>query len=411
MIWHLVFWCSFALILYVYAGYPLLLALAGRFVRRAEPGPSPELPPVCLVISAFNEERVIRQKIENSLALKYGGRLAIVVASDGSDDATPRIAADYEDLGVELWHSPVRRGKSAVLNEVVPGRREEIVVFTDANSLFAEDAVTMLVNRFREPGVGCVVGELSYASDLTSVGQGEGLYWRYEMKIKELESRLGSVLVANGSIFALRRELFRELYSDVANDFQIPFDAANQGARVVYERRAIAIERSAQLWEEEFGRKVRIVTRGITGFSRLHGRMRGLRLWQFVSHKLLRWSVGAVMLMLLVATAVLVKGSPWFAALLAAQAAFYLAAFAGWRMRSHRRVPRLLYVPFYFVMVNHAAVVAFIRFAMGGRQVVWEKAESTRPADFVGESPSGGRPVSTVSVRSGDAKPGELGGE
>lgn len=378
--WQLVFWCSLALILYIYIGYPALLALAGRVVRRAAPAAPGAAPPVCLVISAFNEEQVIRRKIENSLALEYAGPLAIVVASDGSDDRTAAIAADYRDMGVELWHAPQRHGKNAVLNEVVPRRGEDVVVFTDANSLFAADAVARLVACLDDPRVGCVVGELSYARDLTSVGQGESLYWRYEMKIKELESCLGSVLVANGSIFALRRELFRPLFGDVANDFQIPFDVANQGRRVVYERRALAVERSAERWDEEFGRKVRIVMRGITGFARLHRRMHGMRLWQFVSHKLLRWSAGPILAVLLVATAALSPRSPAFAAFLGAQAACYLAALVGWALRARAHVPRVCYVPFYFTMVNHAAVVAFIRFATGGRQVVWEKAESTRAA-------------------------------
>ena len=376
--WQLVFWCSLGLILYIYIGYPALLAIAGRLVRRRETVPGGGFPSVCLVISAFDEENVIRRKIENSLALKYGGRLSIVVASDGSSDRTTSIVEDYRDMGVELWHSPVRRGKNSVLNEVVPRRTEDVIVFTDANSLFADDAVARLVARLGDPRVGCVVGKLSYARDVTSVGRGESIYWRYEMKIKELESRLGSVLVANGSIFALRRELFRELFVDVANDFQVPFDVANRGRATVYEPRAVAVERSAELWTEEFGRKVRIVMRGITGFERLHRRMRGMRLWQFVSHKLLRWAAGPILAVLFAATAVLAGRSPGYAAFLALQIACYLAAFLGWRMRLRASVPKVLYVPFYFTMVNHAATVAFIRFATGHRQVVWEKAESTR---------------------------------
>ena len=385
--WQLVFWCSLALILYIYIGYPAILAVAARLARsRGNPG-ADGFPSVCLVISAFNEETVIRRKIENSLALEYGGRLSIVVASDGSDDRTAAIAEDYRDLRVELWHSPERRGKNAVLNEVVPLRTEDVILFTDANSHFADDAVAKLVARLRDPRVGCVVGELCYARDLTSVGQGESLYWRYEMKVKELESRLGSVLVANGSIFALRRELYRNLFVDVANDFQIPFDVANQGRRVVYERGAVAVERSAELWEEEFGRKVRIVMRGLTGFCRLHRRMRGVRLWQFVSHKLLRWSAGPILAALFVSSAALAGRSPGFAVFLGLQAACYLAALLGWRMRARPKVPRVFYVPFYYTMVNHAAVVAFIRFASGGRQVVWEKAESTRLVDLADDAP------------------------
>jgi cellulose synthase/poly-beta-1,6-N-acetylglucosamine synthase-like glycosyltransferase len=243
--------------------------------------------------------------------------------------------------------------------------------------LFAPHAVARVAEPFRYPSVGCVVGELQYTRDTSSVGQGESLYWRYESLVKTLESRIASVLVANGAMFAARRALLRELYLDVANDFQIPFDVAGRGAGVVYEPAAVAVERTAELWEEEFGRKVRIVLRGITGFSRLHRRMGALRAWQFVSHKLLRWSAGALLLVLLASSAALAGTSPWFAAFLALQLACYAAACAGWLLR-RRSVPRVLYVPFYFTMVNAAAMVALARFVAGGRQAMWEKAASTR---------------------------------
>lgn len=380
--WPLFFWASLALLLYVYFGYPALLAVLGRLrARAARPGVDHiPLPSVCLVISAHNEDAVIREKIENSLALDYEGGLAIVVASDGSTDRTHDIAREYRDHGVELFQGPIRRGKSAVLNEVVCARTEDVVVFTDANALFAPDAVTQLAGRFRDPAIGCVVGELKYVRDGSTVAQGENLYWRYESLVKVLESRLESVLVANGSIFAVRRTLVRELFQDVANDFQIPFDVANQGQGVVYEPAAVAIERCAELWEEEFGRKVRIVLRGITGFVRLNRRVRGMRAWQFMSHKLLRWSVGVILLVLLASSVALAGRSPWYAAFLALQTACYAAALAGWIARRRRRVPRVLYVPFYFVMVNWAALVAFCRYVSGHRQSTWEKAASTRQA-------------------------------
>lgn len=376
--WQLLFWLSLGLLVYVYAGYPLLLALLGRMRRRATPDASALSPSVCLVISAHNEEAVLRDKIENSLGLRYDGRMAIVVASDGSTDRTDAIASAYQDHGVELLRWPVRRGKSTVLNDVVRERSEDIIVFTDANSLFGADAIACLIDHFRATSVGCVVGELKYVRDESTVGQGESLYWRYESRVKVLESRLESVLVANGSIFAARRELVREIYPDVANDFQIPFDVANQGYGVVYEPRAIAIECSAEHWEEEFGRKVRIVLRGITGFSRLRPRIRGVRLWQFVSHKLLRWSVGAFLLVLLASSMALASRSTGYALFLALQLLCYVAAAAGWAVRRRPSVPRALYVPFYFTMVNWAALAAMVRFVAGGRQAVWEKAASTR---------------------------------
>lgn len=390
--WSLFFWASLALLLYVYFGYPVVLAALGRLRPRVvrpdlERAPFPK---VCLIISAHNEEAVLREKIENSLALAYPGGLTIVVASDGSTDHTNDIAREYHDHGVELLQWPIRRGKSAVLNDVVRERREDVIVFTDANALLAVDAVARLAERFRVQSVGCVVGELKYVRDASTVGQGESLYWRYESCVKVLESRLESVLVANGSIFAARRTLVRELFQDVANDFQIPFDVANQGGGIVYEPAAVAVERCAELCEEEFGRKVRIVLRGITGFVRLHARIRGMRAWQFASHKLLRWSLGAILLLLLASSAVLAAQSPGYAAFLGLQLVCYAAALAGWIARRRQSVPRVLYVPFYFTMVNWAALVALGRFVSGRRQATWEKAASTRHAPPLTGFESGG---------------------
>ncbi len=377
--WLFLFWASLALVLYTYAGYPAILYVMGRLRARREAPSSASAPPsVCLIISAFNEENVIRQKIENSLALERVGPMTIIVASDGSSDRTVAIASEYEDHGLRVHHSSARRGKNSVLNEVVRSVNEDVIIFTDANSLLAPDAVVRLLSRFSNQSVGCVVGELKYAHDATSVGQGESLYWRYESHVKMWESRLGSVLVANGSIFAVRRSLFRDLFHDVANDFQTPFDVANLGYGTVYEPGAVAVERSAERWEEEFDRKVRIVLRGLTGFGRLHSRMHGLRLWQFISHKLIRWYVGAVLVVTLASTIALARTHVFFAAFLALQLTCYLAAFTGWMMRRRETMPRAVQVPFYFTMVNCAALVAMGRFVAGGRQVVWEKAESTR---------------------------------
>ena len=377
--WLFLFWASLALVLYTYAGYPAILYVIGRIRGRRETPATPlATPSACLIISAFNEENVIRQKIENSLALERVGPLTIIVASDGSNDRTVSIAREYQDHGVHVHDSPLRKGKNATLNDVVRGITEDIIVFTDANSLLSRDAIVRLAARFSDPTVGCVVGELKYADDTTSVGEGENLYWRYESRIKLWESQLGSVLVANGSIFAIRRPLFRDCFPDLANDLQTPFDVANQGYGTVYEPRAVAVERTAELWEEEFGRKVRIVLQGLTGFARLSSRMHGVRLWQFVSHKLIRWWVGASLVVTLIATAMLARDNPWFSAFLALQLACYTLAFGGWLMRRSEKMPRALQVPFYFAMVNGAALVAMGRYVAGSRQVVWEKAESTR---------------------------------
>jgi cellulose synthase/poly-beta-1,6-N-acetylglucosamine synthase-like glycosyltransferase len=379
--WEFLFWCSAAVIVYPYIGYPALLYLFAR-LKRLETVENHDAawPTLCLLISAFNEEKVIRKKIENSLSLKYPkDRLRIMVASDGSTDNTVRIAGDYEDLGVEVFHIPQRRGKSAIINDAMKTINEGVVVFTDANCMFAEDALEKLARHFSDSQIGCVVGKLRYVErHLSSVGKGEGAYWKYEAKISMLESELRSVLVANGPIFAIRRSLFRELYPEVANDFQLPVEIASQGYGVVHDPDAVAFERSTIFWREEFQRKVRIVLRGLAGFSILRGKFRGFRLWQFVSHKLLRWVMGPFLLLAFLSNAVLFPFSLVYASFFACQVLFYVAAINGWRLKRTRKPRSIYYVPFYFTMVNFAAIVAIAKFSVGRRQAVWEKAESAR---------------------------------
>jgi cellulose synthase/poly-beta-1,6-N-acetylglucosamine synthase-like glycosyltransferase len=378
--WQILFWFSVGVIFYAYFGYPALLFIVSKIKRKHFASDDEYSPSVCLFISAFNEEKVIRRKIENSLDLDYPKeRLRILVASDGSTDRTAGIVADYEDLGVELYNSSVRQGKSAVINDVMKEIREDVVVFTDANSLFARDALGHLVRHFADERIGCVVGKLRYADrHMSSVGRGEGVYWRYESRISMLESSLGSVLVANGSIFAIRRRLFCDIYPEVANDFQLPIEIGSRGYAVIYEPKAQALERATIFWHEEFQRKVRIVLRGITGFSMLAGRFRGLRLWQFFSHKLLRWMIGLFLVTAFASNAVMYGSSRFYSVVFVLQALFYVLAFNGWRLRKAKRTRKVFYIPFYFTMVNFAAMTGVIRFFLGQRQSIWEKAESAR---------------------------------
>ena len=381
--WQLVFWSSLAFVLYSYAGYPLVLFLMRRFMKRGgQASPVEHYPSVCLLVSAFNEEKIIRKKIENSLSLDYPkDKLTILVASDGSNDRTVPIVEDYEDLGVKLFHRSSRSGKSAVLNEVMKTVRDDIVVFTDANAMFAEDALKRLVERFERPEIGCVVGKLRYVErHTTSVARGEGLYWRYEGLLSRLESSVQSVLVANGSIFAIRRELYPELYAEVANDFQIPIEIGGRGYGVIYEPEAMAFEQSTIFWQEEFQRKVRIIMRGLAGYCKLRNKITGFRRWQFFSHKLLRWAVGPILLVTLMSNAFLMRDSVFYLVTFLGQVFIYLAALNGWRVRQTRKPHPVYYLPFYFTMVNLAAVVATVKFMFGGRQRVWEKAESARLA-------------------------------
>ena len=374
-------------VLYTYAGYPFVLYVIGLFRRRRILRDESYDPRVVLIISAHDEERIIREKIENSLALDYPkDKLKIVVASDGSIDGTNEIVREYEGHGVVLKAFDRREGKSATLNRAVLGLEGDVLVFSDANAFYREDAIRMLVRNLADEEIGCVVGKLVYLSNHSYVGKGESLYWRYESFLNDLESRIKSVLVGTGTIFAVRRELFFPLAKDVANDFQLPAEVAARGFGVVYEGSAIAYEKSTFYFREEFARKRRIIVRGLTGFRALKGDFGGaFRIFQFISRKLLRWCVGPL-LPVLYAANILLLADPVFRALFVLQSAFYILAIVGALLRRGGVQSKILFIPFYFVMVNAASLAAIVTYIGGDRLSSWEKAETTRDtgehADF-----------------------------
>lgn len=367
------------MVVYTYVGYPAILSIL-RFFRKSEVRKDEGYTPsVVLMISVHNEERIIREKLENSLSLNYpADKFKIVVASDGSDDSTNDIVRLYEKRGVTLKKYEHREGKSATLNKAILGLEADVIVFSDANAFYKEDAIRKLVRNLADERVGCVVGRLLYLPNHSFVGKGESLYWRYESFLNELESSLGSVLVGTGTIFALRKELFRPLLKDVANDFQVPAEVASKGYKVVFEPEAIAWERATSRFSEEFNRKRRIIVRGLTGFRALHRDFGGtIRYFQFVSRKLIRWLVGPMLPVLYVSNLVLAK-EPAFLALFVLQNAFYFLAGLGALLRRGGVQFRMLFVPLYFVMVNAASLAAVVTYLCGDRMVYWEKAETTR---------------------------------
>ncbi len=377
-----------SLILFIYAGYPLVLYLLGIFRGRERIYDEKYCPEVIMIISAYNEERVIREKIKNSLRLDYPReKLTIVVASDGSDDDTDKIVTGYSDQNVVLRRFEKRKGKSATINSVMKDLEGDVVVFSDANALYHQDAIRKLVRNFVDRQVGCVIGQLKYFDNKSFVGKGESLYWKYELFLNRLESRLGSVLVGTGTIFAIRRGLFTPVFTNVANDFQLPAEVAAAGYDVVYEEDAIAYEKPTFFSREEFARKYRIIVRGLTGLTNMNGSLGGsLRKFQFITRKLLRWLIGP-MLPLLYFSNLMVLESPVMVVFFALQNTFYALAGIGALMRRGRTQHKLFLVPFYFVMVHSAAVAAIFRYISGRRLSAWEKAETTRDMDRKPASP------------------------
>ncbi|HMA76098.1 MAG TPA: glycosyltransferase family 2 protein [Candidatus Krumholzibacteriaceae bacterium] len=393
----IVFVSLLSVMLYIYAGYPLILFVAGLFRKRSGTDKSYDLPTVALIISAHNESRIIRDKIENSLQLDYPeDKLQIVIASDASDDGTNEIVREYAGKNVYLKAFEKRSGKSATLNRALVGLEDDIIVFSDANAFYRRDAVSKLVRNFKDPDIGCVIGNLTYIDGKSNVGKGESLYWRYESFLNRLESRLKSVLVGTGTIFAIRRRLYRSVSVDIANDFQIPADILSQGFGVVYEPEAVATEKVSTLLTEEFKRKYRIIIRGLTGFGYLRKNFCGPgHIFQFVSRKLLRWWIGPI-LPVLYTVNLFLADEPLFLTLFILQSLFYLLAFTGLFIEGEAKQRKIIYIPFYFVMVNTAALFAIVTYISGRRFSVWDKAETTRD---IQESLSDDRDAEILSAR------------
>lgn len=376
----ILFGCAAVGLVHVYFLYPLSLRLlnpilAGSYEERTDP-----LPSVALIIAAYNEEDVIREKIENSLRLEYPSDLLnIIVFSDASSDRTDEIVTEYEDDGVSLIRIEGRVGKTECQNRVADQVDEEILVFSDANSMYEPDAIRELVRGF-VPGVGCVVGELRYRD--SSDVEGESFYWRYESWIKRLESEFHSLVTGNGSIYAVRASSYVPQSPDRISDFTEPLSIIRNGERVTYAPGAVAWEDTGTSTSEELARRIRIVTRSwnsVAAYTDLLNPFRDARIaYQLVSHKIVRWLSPVLLVVTLGANVGLVLSgtSIYYEAALLGQLAFYALAVVGWfAERFDVEDPLFTHVPYYFVQANYGMFRGFVNFLAGSNIVVWETTE------------------------------------
>lgn len=373
------FWISVAMIVYSYVGFILLTIVVAR-LRNRRVQQKPITPKVSLIIPVWNEERAIAERLDNALALDYPAeQLEIVVASDGSDDRTHAIVADYAKHGVRLLPFP-RRGKIYAIKDAVNLVNGEILVFSDANSMYKSDALRMLVRNFADPQVGGVCGNQVYlkAKKADATSEGEGMYWSFDKWLKTLESLTGSIVSAHGAIYAIRRSLYEPPASAaVTDDFAISTAVIAQGQRLVFESEAIAYEEPTASAALEFGRKVRIMTRGLRGVllrQRLLNPFRyGFYSVVLFSHKVLRRLVPVFLLILLGASWLLSRTHIFYLSAAVAQTLFYLLAGAGYWLRGHR-LGRLkfLYIPFFYCLANAAALIAVTRILRGQRIEFWQ---------------------------------------
>jgi poly-beta-1,6-N-acetyl-D-glucosamine synthase len=376
------FWIIFSLILSIYIGYPFLLWVMGLFVKQTSKGSFSEAncPTVALVISAYNEEAVIREKMKNSLGLDYPkDKLEIIVASE-ANDGTNAIVKEFAQHGVKLFDFDTREGKAPTLQRVLPQLSADIIVFSDANAMYDAQAIKKLTRHFNDAQVGCVSGQLKYLKEENNnIGESEGAYWKYENGIKILESKLGSLLGANGSIFALRRELYLPIDYYRGDDFELPIKILIEGYKVVMESEALSFEKPSQKTKDEFKRKVRIISWNVVSACILFknalrkGRLKVV--FQLFFHKILRWFVGAFCIALL-AVNIFLPGKFFFVFLLLQLFCYLLFFIALILDRTGRNVPKLMNIVYYFVLVNVASLMGLYKAIKLPQSATWDKART-----------------------------------
>jgi poly-beta-1,6-N-acetyl-D-glucosamine synthase len=377
------FWASVGFVTYTYLGYPVLIYLLSKTKPAggaSPPRPIPEMPFVTVIIPAYNEERWIRRKIENTLALDYPReKLQIVVASDGSTDHTVQIANEFAPFGIEVAAFPARQGKQEMLNQLAPRAAGEIIVATDTQAMLEPKALRFLVRHFADLQVGGATGRrVCIVQKQSAPSVGEGLYWRYESWLKESESRVHSCLGAQGQLYAIRKAAFPRV-EKVGEDFFIPMKViASTGLRIVYEPEAVAAIPAAANLSIEFERKARAHVSFLLTLPMIRELLvpwRSRVWWQFISHHVLRMLVPPSLVLMLVCSAILAPESRFYSAILMAQVVFYLLAAGGAVLARYGQRPKLFYVPFYFTFANAALGLAWLRWPTRRFDYAWQRTE------------------------------------
>jgi poly-beta-1,6-N-acetyl-D-glucosamine synthase len=374
------FWISIVAIFYTYIGYPVVVWVLGR-LRNLKVSKSVITPSVTVVIACHNEANNIEARIKNLLSADYPARLLeIVIVSDGSTDLTPDIACRYDSNRVKVFAYNGRRGKATALNIGAKIASGEVIIFADARQWFEPDAIKELVSNFADARVGAVSGELLLDGDAdATVGEGVGLYWKYEKWIRKSESRFNSVIGATGAVYAIRRRLWHPLPKEtILDDVYTPMRIALAGSRIVFDEKARAHDIATDSASREFSRKVRTLT-GNYQLCQLMPRVllpTSALLFQFYSHKLTRLAAPIFFLILLVSNLAIVGANStlFYEASLAAQIIFYASVLAGGYMLKRKRKVRVLNFAYVFSVMNAAALVSLIYFILGKRDV-WVRGQ------------------------------------
>lgn len=384
---ELLFWVLIALVFYTYIGYGILLFILIRLKRIFGPRAfTPDLsyePEVTLVIPSYNEEDIIVKKAENSLSLDYPkDKFRIIFITDGSSDRTPDLLREVE--GIEVLHEDRRAGKSAAENRAMTFVTSPVVVFCDANTMLNKESIRELVKHYSNPRVGGVSGEkrvMSKQADTASAA-GEGMYWKYESTLKKWDYELYTIVGAAGELVSFRSELMTDLEEDtILDDFMQSLRICAKGYRFAYEPKAYAMETASEDVKEELKRKVRIAAGGWQSMSRLTDLLNPFKnftlSFQYVSHRVLRWSVSAFALPLifLLNGILFYQGNPTYGLFLLLQILFYGMGFLGWILENRYIRVKGLFIPYYFIIMNYAVFVGFFRWLKKGQKSTWERAK------------------------------------
>ena len=385
---ELILWLSLFIVVYTFVGYGFLLYIIIRIKRLVKGKPrempvNPDLLPTCtLVVAAYNEEGFMREKIKNTLALKYpAGKLKFLFITDGSDDKTPDIIREYPQI--ELMHQPSRNGKIMAIHRAMKNVRSEITIFTDANTYLNDESIINICRHYADQTVGAVAGEKRVHVDenADASAAGEGFYWKYESTLKKWDSELYSVVGAAGELFSVRTSLYKPVNDNaILDDFMISMLIAMQGYRIVYEPSAYATETSSANVTEELKRKIRIAAGGIQSIIWLKKLLLPfsfpLLSFQYISHRVLRWTITPFLLILAFILNIVLafQGIAFYELLLAGQILFYGMAILGWIMEKRELRIKILFIPYYFCIMNYAVLMGIIRYFKKSQSAVWEKS-------------------------------------
>jgi cellulose synthase/poly-beta-1,6-N-acetylglucosamine synthase-like glycosyltransferase len=375
---QILFWTSIFLVIHSYVLYPIIVLVWASLKKENLPPPQSELPSISLIMSVYNEEKVIIEKLKNIAKIEYPKeKIEIFIGSDCSTDATLELAKSASSERTRIVSFDRRRGKASVLNDLAAAARNEILVFSDADTFYQPDALTKMARHFSDPSVGGVCGNLHLeASKTNSGGKAEALYWRYENAIKESEGKIKTTFGATGAIYAIRRTLFSPLTTDklIADDFLIPLNAVREGFRIRYDASAECWEETADSTSNEFHRKIRIGAASFNGLSFIIPLLNpnyGFIAFGLISHKLIRWIVPFLLMMIFGATVCLSTKGGIYAYVLIAEFLFVCLASIGYILDTKMKPIMLFTMPYYFIVANAGLFVGFVRFLRGTQRTVW----------------------------------------